>query len=412
MRRVVITGIGAITPIGSDHASILEALKNSKCAIGPITNFDSANHLVSLAAEVKDFKPEDYLDKKSAKRMDRASQMGIAAAKKAFEDSKLNPESLIDNTRIGVSLATGIGGLSTIEEEHYRGIKRGFDKVSPFFIPMSIANMSSALVGIELGIHGSNQCVVTACAASTNAIGESFRKIKDGYMDIMVVGGTEASITEFGIGGFTSMTALSTSTDPMRASIPFDKDRNGFVMGEGAGALILEEREHAIKRGAKIYAEVVGYGESCDAHHISAPNEDGKFVEMAILDALKEAGIEASQIDYINAHGTSTPMNDRIEASAIKRVFTNQCPVSSTKSIIGHLLGASGVVDSILSILAMNENFYPVNLNLKQKDEEIDVNVITEYKNADIRYFLKSSLGFGGHNAILIFKKGENHGKE
>lgn len=412
MRRVVITGIGAITPIGSDKSTILEAMKSSKCAIGPIGNFDNSNHLVKLAAEVKDFDPKDYLDKKSSKRMDRASQMGIAAAKKAFEDSKLDYSILTENTRIGVSLATGIGGLSTIEEEHYRGMKRGFDKVSPFFIPMSIANMSSALVAIELGIHGSNQCVVTACASSTNAIGESFRKIKDGYMDIMIAGGTEASITEFGIGGFTSMTALSPSTDPLRASIPFDKDRNGFVMGEGAGALILEERESAINRGATIYAEVVGYGESCDAHHISAPNEDGKFVEMAISDALNEASITPSQIDYINAHGTSTALNDRIESSVIKRVFTNQCPVSSTKSAIGHLLGASGVVDSILSILAMNDNFYPINLNLKQKDESIDINIITKYENANIRYFLKSSLGFGGHNAILIFKKGENHGKE
>lgn len=408
MKRVVITGIGIVCPLGHEKEEIVEAMKNKTCAIKEISCFDNSEQMVKLAAQIDDFSPDAYIDKKSAKRMDRSAQFAIVAAKKAFSDAGLEAvrSELEDNTRVGVSVATGIGGLSTIETEHYRGIKRGFDKVSPFFIPMAIANMPSALVAIELGLHGSNQCVVTACASSTNAIGESFRKIKDGYMDIMLTGGCEASITEFGIGGFTSMTALTTSTDPSRASIPFDRDRSGFVMGEGAGVLVLEEREHALKRGAKIYAEVVGYGESCDAFHISAPDENGKFAYFAMQNALEEANLTPDQIDYFNAHGTSTPLNDRIESKAICKLFGN-CPVSSTKSQIGHLLGASGVVDSILSIFAMNEGFYPININYQNPDEEIEANVVTELKEANINYFMKSSLGFGGHNAILIFKKGE-----
>ncbi|MDO4754472.1 MAG: beta-ketoacyl-ACP synthase II [Bacillota bacterium] len=406
MKRVVITGIGVVCPLGDEKEQIVQAMKEKKCAIKEIKSFDHTPHLVKLAAEVDEFNSDEYIDKKAAKRMDRCAQMAIVAAKKALKDSGLDAQTdlFLNNTRVGVSLATGIGGLSTIETEHYRGIKRGFDKVSPFFIPMAIANMPSALVAIELGVHGSNQCVVTACASSTNAIGESFRKIKDGYMDIMFTGGCEASITEFGIGGFTSMTALTTSQDPDRASVPFDKERSGFVMGEGAGVLVLEERESALKRGANIYAEIIGYGESCDAFHISAPNEDGFFAQLAMKNALEEANITPDQVDYINAHGTSTPLNDKIESKAICNIFGN-CPVSSTKSQIGHLLGASGAVDSILSIYAMNEGFYPVTINHKVHDEEIKANVITELKDADINCFVKSSLGFGGHNAILIFKK-------
>lgn len=408
MKRVVITGIGIVCPLGHEREEIIQSMKNKTCAIKEISCFDNSEQAVKLAAQIDDFSSDEYIDKKSAKRMDRSAQFAIVAAKKAFSDAGLDAikSEFQDNTRVGVSVATGIGGLSTIETEHYRGIKRGFDKVSPFFIPMAIANMPSALVAIELGLHGSNQCVVTACASSTNAIGESFRKIKDGYMDIMLTGGCEASITEFGIGGFTSMTALTTSTDPKRASIPFDKDRSGFVMGEGAGVLVLEEREHALKRGAKIYAEVVGYGESCDAFHISAPDENGKFAYLAMQNALNEAGLKPDQIDYFNAHGTSTPLNDKIESKAICKLL-GDCPVSSTKSQIGHLLGASGVVDSILSIFAMNEGFYPININYQNPDEEIHANVVTELKEANINYFMKSSLGFGGHNAILIFKKGE-----
>lgn len=407
MRRVVITGIGMITPIGSEKEEIINAMKTNTPGIRPITAYPTDEMQVKIAAEVPDFSFEGYIDKKAAKRMDRVSQMAIVAAKRALEDSKLPAELLTDNTRIGCSIATGIGGLSTIETEHSRGLNKGFDRVSPFFIPMAIANMSSAFVAIELGIHGGNQCLVTACASSTDAIGESFRKIKDGYMDVMFTGGAEASITPLGIGGFTSITALCSNNDVNRASIPFDKERSGFVMGEGAGVFILEEREHALARGAHIYAEVVGFGSSCDAGHMTAPDPNGNFAGMAMEEALKEAGITPEQMDYINAHGTSTPLNDRTESLVISRIFGDNCPVSSTKSLTGHLLGASGAVDSILTILAMQEGFYPMIANYKVPDEEITVRLITKYEEADIRYALKSSLGFGGHNSILIFKKGE-----
>lgn len=409
MKRVVITGLGMITPIGTEKKEVLTAVKNKTVGIKPITAYDTTEMQVKIAGEVSDFDPNPYIDKKAAKRMDRVSQMAIVAAKKAWQDSGLPDDILDKNTRIGCHIATGIGGLYTIETEHTRGQNKGFDRVSPFFIPMAIANMSSAFVAIELGIHGSNQCVVTACASSTDAIGESFRKIKDGYLDIAFTGGAEASITPLGIGGFTSMTALSTEQDITRASIPFDKERNGFVMGEGAGVLILEEREHALARGAHIYAEVVGYGASCDAGHMTAPDPDGTYAGLAMEDALKEANLSAKDISYINAHGTSTPLNDRTESTVISRIFGNNTPVSSTKSLTGHLLGASGAVDSILTILAMQEGFYPMTANYKVPDEDISIRLITEYEAADIRYAMKSSLGFGGHNSILIFKKGETN---
>ncbi len=409
MKRVVITGIGMVTPIGSEKSEVLDALKNKKVGIKPIQGYNTEAMQVKIAAEVPDFTPDPYIDKKAAKRMDRVSQMAIVAAKKALADSGLDPALLTDNIRVGTSIATGIGGLYTIEKEHSRGLVKGFDRVSPFFIPMAIANMTSAFVAIELGIHGGNQCIVTACASSTDAIGESFRKIKGGYMDIMLTGGAEASITPLGIGGFTSMTALSDSNDPNRASIPFDKERSGFVMGEGSGILVLEEREHALKRGAHIYGEVVGFGTSCDAGHMTAPDPHGKFAGMAIEAALAEAGITPRQIDYINAHGTSTPLNDKTEAAVISRIFGNDCPVSSTKSMTGHLLGASGAVDSILTLLAMKENFYPMTANYQVPDEDISIRLITEFTPARIEYALKSSLGFGGHNSILIFKKGDVH---
>lgn len=404
MRRVVITGMGMVTPIGSEKAEIVSAMKAKKTGIREIQGYDTENMQVKIAAEVPDFTFEGFIDKKSAKRMDRVSQMAIVAAKKAMADSGLKEELLKNNTRIGCSVATGIGGLYTIEKEHARGQQKGFDRVSPFFIPMAIANMSSAFVAIELGIHGGNQCIVTACASSTDAIGESFRKIKDGYMDIMFTGGAESSITELGIGGFTSMTALTTNSDVSRASIPFDKERSGFVMGEGAGVLILEEREHALARGAHIYAEIVGYGSSCDAGHMTAPDPNGKFAGLAMEEALKEAGIRPEQMNYINAHGTSTPLNDKTESLVISRIFGDNCPVSSTKSLTGHLLGASGAVDSILTILAMKEGFYPMTAGYKVPDEEITIRVITEYEEAKIDYAMKASLGFGGHNSILIFK--------
>lgn len=404
MKKVVITGIGIVSPIGSEIDDVKNALKTQKNGIKEIKSYSTKDMQVKLAGEIPDFCSEEFIDKKSAKRMDRVSQMAIVSAKKALKDSGLDSSILKDNIRIGTSIATGIGGIFTIEKEHSRGLSRGFDSVSPFFIPMAIANMTSAFVAIELGIHGSNQCIVTACAGSTDAIGESFRKIKDGYADIMFTGGAEASITPLGIGGFTSMTALSTSDNPNRASIPFDKERNGFVMGEGAGVLILEEKEHAIKRGAKIYAEIVGYGSSCDAGHMTAPDSEGKYAGFAMQDALREAGISPDKISYINAHGTSTPLNDKTESNVISRIFGNNCPVSSTKSMTGHLLGASGVVDSIMTILAMEENFYPINANYLIPDEEIKIKIISKYTEGNIKYALKSSLGFGGHNSILIFK--------
>ena len=404
MKRVVITGLGMVTPIGSEKAEIIHALKNNIAGIRPISGYSTENMQVKIAAEVPDFTCEDYIDKKAAKRMDRVSQMAIVAAKKALSDSGLNPNIFKDNIRIGVNLATGIGGLTTIEKEHCRGLDKGFDRVSPFFIPMAICNMSSAFVAIDLGIHGGNQCHVTACASSTDAIGESFRKIKDGYMDVIFTGGAEASITPLGIGGFTSMTALNTQNDVNRASIPFDKERSGFVMGEGAGVIILEEREHALARGAFIYGEIVGYGQSCDAGHMTAPDPEGKYAGLAIESALKEANISAGDIDYINAHGTSTPLNDKTESTVISRIFGNQCPTSSTKSLTGHLLGASGAVDSILTLLAMQEGFYPMIANYRVPDEEIHIRLVTEWTEGTIRYAMKSSLGFGGHNSILIFK--------
>lgn len=404
MRRVVITGLGMVTPIGSEKNEVLQAMKTNTTGIRPITGYSTETMQVKIAATVPDFSPDGYIDKKAAKRMDRVSQMAIVAAKKALLDSGLNPDTFTDNLRVGVNLATGIGGLYTIEKEHGRGLEKGFDRVSPFFIPMAICNMSSAFVAIELGIHGGNQCHVTACASSTDAIGESFRKIKDGYMDIIFTGGAEAAITPLGIGGFTSMTALNTSNDIDRASIPFDKERSGFVMGEGAGVLILEEREHALDRGAHIYGEIIGYGQSCDAGHMTAPDPNGKYAGMAMESALAEASLSPTEIDYINAHGTSTPLNDKTESAVISRIFGNNCPVSSTKSLTGHLLGASGAVDSILTLLAMQNNFYPMIANYQVPDEEISIRLITTFEEARINYAMKSSLGFGGHNSILIFK--------
>lgn len=407
MRRVVITGLGMITPIGSEPADVIHCMKNNITGIRPITGFSTENMQVKIAAEVPDFSSDGFIDKKAAKRMDRVSQMAIVAAKKALADSGLNPEIFADNIRIGVNLATGIGGLYTIEKEHSRGLEKGFDRVSPFFIPMAICNMTSAFVAIELGIHGGNTCHVTACASSTDAIGESFRKIKDGYMDVILTGGAEASITPLGIGGFTSMTALNPSNDVNRASIPFDKERSGFVMGEGSGVLILEEMEHALARGATIYGEIVGYGQSCDAGHMTAPDPNGKYAGMAMESALAEAQLSPSDIDYINAHGTSTPLNDKTESTVVSRIFGNDCAVSSTKSLTGHLLGASGAVDSILTLLAMKEGFYPMIANYRVPDEEINIRLITEWTEGRIRYAIKSSLGFGGHNSILIFKNAD-----
>ncbi|OLR64209.1 beta-ketoacyl-ACP synthase II [Peptoniphilus porci] len=403
--RVVVTGFGALTPIGSTKEELISAMRNCKCAIDEITHYPIEDRVVTLAAELKDYAADKEFSRKEINRLDRVNQFAMIAAKNAMKDSKLSKEE-IENKRVGVYITSGIGGLRTIEEDHLRGMNRSFDKLSPYFIPKAIINSVGANVAIDLGAHGSCLSIVTACASSTNAIGEAYRAIKGGYEEIIFAGGSEASITELGIGGFTSMKALSTSKDKNRASIPFDKDRNGFVMGEGAGVLVLESLESALERGANIIAELVGYGVNCDAYHITSPSPDGKFATKAISDAIKDAGIKVDEIDYINAHGTSTFLNDKIETLAIKNVFGDRkIKVSSSKSQIGHLLGGSGVVESILSILAMNENFLPPLINFKNKDPECELNFALEAEEYDINYFLKNSLGFGGHNAALIFKR-------
>ncbi|MSS78325.1 beta-ketoacyl-ACP synthase II [Anaerococcus sp. AGMB00486] len=403
--RVVVTGFGALTPIGSTKEELIKSMSDGRCAIDEITRYPIENREVTLAAELKNYKEDKEFSRKEINRLDKVNQYAILAAKNAMKDSKLSKEE-IENKRVGVYISSGIGGIRTIEEDYVRGMNRGFDKLSPYFIPKAIINSVGANVAIELGAHGSCISMVTACASSTNAIGEAYRAIKDGYEEIIFAGGSEASITELGIGGFTSMKALSTSKDKNRASIPFDKDRNGFVMGEGAGVLVLESLDSALKRGANIIAELVGYGVNCDAYHITSPSPDAKFATKAIADAIKDAGISADEIDYINAHGTSTFLNDKLETLAIKNIFGDRkIKVSSSKSQMGHLLGGSGAVESILSILAMNEGFLPPLINFKNRDLECDLNFALEAEEYPINYFLKNSLGFGGHNAALIFKR-------
>ncbi len=411
MRRVVITGIGTISPIGNNKEEIVEAMKTSKCGISEITLYDTTDRIVKLAGEIKDYNPDEHFSKKDQRRLDRVNQFGIIAARRALCDAGLDKDYLAKE-RVGVYCASGIGGIRTIENEHSRGLERSFDRVSPYFIPMAIVNLTAGHIAIEMNAHGSCQGIVTACASATNALGEAYRHIKDGYADMMFAGGTEAAITELSIGGFTSMKALTTATDPNRASIPFDKERSGFVMGEGATILILEELEHAIKRGARIVAEIAGYSDTCDANHITAPCETGEYVALAMEQSIKDAGIETGDIDYINAHGTSTHLNDKIETTAIKRVFKEKYKdvlVSSSKSQIGHLLGASGSTEVAMSVFAMNEGIVPPTINYAVPDEECDLNLVTNKPaKADIKYFLKNSIGFGGHNASIVIKRWEN----
>ncbi|MCD1147706.1 beta-ketoacyl-ACP synthase II [Peptoniphilus sp. KCTC 25270] len=408
MRRVVITGIGLVSPIGSDRETILENVKKKKCGIDQISAYDVEGREVTLAAEIKDLDLEEEFTRKEQKRLDRVNLLGMIAARRAMKDANLTVEE-IEKEKVGVFVSSGIGGLQSIEEEHSRGLKRGFDKVSPYFIPMAISNLTAANIAMELHAHGSCQCHVTACAGSTNAIGEAFRNIKHGYEDIIFAGGSEASITELGIGGFTSMKALSTATDKDRASIPFDRDRDGFVMGEGAGIFVLEELEHAKKRKANILGEVVGYGTNCDAYHITSPAPGGEYAAKAMVLAMEEAGVSPEEIGYINAHGTSTPLNDRYETAAIRSVFGEdpEVLVSSTKSQIGHLLGASGAVETGISILTINENILPPLIHSKYFDEECQLSFVTEIEEHKVDYFLKNSLGFGGHNASLVLKRWE-----
>ncbi|WP_440253487.1 beta-ketoacyl-ACP synthase II [Catenibacterium faecis] len=410
-RRVVVTGIGTINPIGHNVEETWKSIEEGKCGIAPISLFDTKDMKVTLAGEVKDFDVTKYIDKKEAKKMDRFIQMGMIASHEAMLDSGLDINN-IDSHRFGVIVSSGIGGLGSIEKNYQTGEKRGFDRVSPFFIPMTISNLAAGHIAIAYHAQGLCTCPVTACAGGTNAIGDAFRNIRDGYQDVMIAGGCEASVTPLGIGGFTSMKALSDATDPNRASIPFDKERNGFVMGEGAGILILEELEHALKRGAHIYGEMTGYGVSCDAHHITAPLPNGEGGAYAMQNALDDAGISYDVIDYINAHGTSTHLNDLCETEAIKSVFKEHAyklAVSSTKGHTGHCLGAAGGIEAVLSVLALKHDFIPPTLNYQVKDEECDLNVVPNIGvNKDLHYVMSNSLGFGGHNASIIFKEYDN----
>lgn len=410
-RRVVVTGIGTINPIGHNVEETWKSIEEGKCGIAPISLFDTKGMKVTLAGEVKDFDVTKYIDKKEAKKMDRFIQMGMIASHEAMLDSGLDINN-IDSHRFGVIVSSGIGGLGSIEKNYQTGEKRGFDRVSPFFIPMTISNLAAGHIAIAYHAQGLCTCPVTACASGTNAIGDAFRNIRDGYQDIMIAGGCEASVTPLGIGGFTSMKALSDATDPDRASIPFDKERNGFVMGEGAGILILEELEHALKRGAHIYGEMIGYGVSCDAHHITAPLPNGEGGAYAMQNALDDAGISYDVIDYINAHGTSTHLNDLCETEAIKSVFKEHAyklAVSSTKGHTGHCLGAAGGIEAVLSVLSLKHDFIPPTLNYQVKDEECDLNVVPNIGvKKDLHYVMSNSLGFGGHNASIIFKEYDN----
>lgn len=410
-RRVVVTGIGTINPIGHNVEETWKSIEEGRCGIAPISLFDTKGMKVTLAGEVKDFDVTKYIDKKEAKKMDRFIQMGMIASHEAMLDSGLDINN-IDSHRFGVIVSSGIGGLGSIEKNYQTGEKRGFDRVSPFFIPMTISNLAAGHIAIAYHAQGLCTCPVTACAGGTNAIGDAFRNIRDGYQDVMIAGGCEASVTPLGIGGFTSMKALSDATDPNRASIPFDKERNGFVMGEGAGILILEELEHALKRGAHIYGEMTGYGVSCDAHHITAPLPNGEGGAYAMQNALDDAGISYDVIDYINAHGTSTHLNDLCETEAIKSVFKEHAyklAVSSTKGHTGHCLGAAGGIEAVLSVLALKHDFIPPTLNYQVKDEECDLNVVPNIGvKKDLHYVMSNSLGFGGHNASIIFKEYDN----
>lgn len=410
-KRVVVTGIGAITPIGNNVNDFWKGIKEGKCGINEITLFDNTDFKVKLAAEVKGYNPEDYFDRKAAKRLDRFSQFSIIAAKEAIKDSGITPENT-NMERVGVVVSSGIGGLTTIEEQNKNMVEKGPDRVSPMYIPMSICNMAAGNIAIELGAKGESFAMVTACASATHSIGESYRMIKHGYQDAIIVGGTEASITPTGIAGFMNIKALSQSTDKLRASIPFDKERSGFVMGEGAGIIILEELEHAQKRGAKIYAEIVGYGATSDAYHITSPAPNGEGGARAMRKAIEDANIAPSEITYINAHGTSTHLNDLCETMAVKTALgeaSKNVMMSSTKGHTGHLLGAAGGVEAIVCVKAIEEGFVPATIGYKEKDEECDLDIVpNEGRKVDIKYALSNSLGFGGHNSSIIFKKFEN----
>ena len=404
MRRVVVTGMGAITPIGLSVDEFWNSVKENTVGIDNITRFDTTDYKVKLAAEVKDFDAKNYMDFKAAKRMEKFSQYAVAAAHEAMKDSGLDMAKE-DAFRVGVSVGSGVGSLEAMESNHKKLLEKGPSRINPLLVPL----MAAGNVSIQLGLKGKNINVVTACATGTNSIGEGYRSIQHGEADVMFAGGTESSISPIGIGGFAALTALSTSTDPKRASIPFDKERNGFVMGEGAGVVVLEELEHALKRGAHIYAEITGYGCSSDAYHITSPMEDGSGAAYAMTSAMKEAEVKPDDIDYINAHGTSTHHNDLFETRAIKLALKDAAynvPVSSTKSMVGHLLGAAGAVEFIACVKSIQDGYIHPNVGLSETEEEMDLNYVKdEGIEKDVDVVMTNSLGFGGHNATLIVRK-------
>lgn len=406
--RVVVTGMGAITPIGNDVESFWNGLKNKQVGIGPITYFDTADYKCKLAAQVKDFNAKDYMDPKAARRMELFSQYAVAAARQALEQAGIDMTKE-DPYRVGVSVGSGIGSLQAVERDCKKLFEKGPSRVNPLLVPLMISNMAAGNVSIQFGLKGKCINVVTACATGTHSIGEAFRSIQYGEADVMVAGGTEASITPIGVAGFTALTALNTTDDPMRASIPFDKERNGFIMGEGSGIVILESLEHARARGAKILAELVGYGATCDAYHITSPAEDGSGAAKAMEVAIKDAEARPEDIDYVNAHGTSTHHNDLFETKAIKLALGDHAykvKINSTKSMIGHLLGAAGGVEFITCVKSIEEGFVHATAGYQIPDEECDLDYTPgEGVSMDVNYAITNSLGFGGHNASLVVKK-------
>lgn len=408
MRRVVVTGMGTVNPIGLNVEEYWEGLKAGKTGFGEITYFDTTDFKVKVAAEVKGFVAADRMDKKAARRMEPFAQYAVAAAKEAFEDAGLDM-SKEDPYRVGCAIGSGVGSLQSIEREHKKLLEKGPSRINPLLVPLMITNMATGNVTIQLGLKGKSINVVTACATGTHSIGEAYRSIQYGEADVMLAGGTENAITPIGVGGFTALTALSTSNNPERCSIPFDKDRDGFVIGDGAGVVVLEELEHAKARGAKILAEVVGYGATSDAYHITSPAEDGEGAKNAMLFALKDANVAPEEITYINAHGTSTHHNDLFETRAIKAAFGEHAydiKVNSTKSMIGHLLGAAGAVEFIACVLQMNNGYVHQTVGLEHPDEELDLDYVQGHGvDMDFKYALTNSLAFGGHNASLLIKK-------
>lgn len=409
MRRVVITGMGALTALGADNHTFWQNITQGKHGISAIEGFDTTDFEVKYAAEIKNFDPIAYgIEKKEARRMDRFCQYAMAAANMAIEDCGTQFEN-DDPFRIGVIAGSGIGGMATNSEEHKKLFEKGPKRVSPLYVPMIIANMAAGMISMRYNFKGSSTCIVTACATSADSVGAAFRSIKHGYHDVMIAGGSEAAIIPISIGGFHNMMALSTAKSPDRASIPFDKERDGFVMGDGGGMLVLEELEHARARGAKIYAELAGYGSTNDAYHITSPDPEGEGASMAMKLAMQEAGLTPEEIGYVNAHGTSTPLNDKFETAAIKKALGEQAyktPVSSTKSMTGHLLGGAGAVEAIICALGLQNGIIPPTVGYRVKDEECDLDYVTEgARKADIQAALSNSLGFGGHNATLCLKK-------